>query len=191
MRLVMMMTVGILIAGCHGPLSKPMVDRLDEETQKKVDDAWVNMVSPPDRLERTLLLDCVLCSQLHQFGVDRLQLVSEKNVKDGLIVMEVRFDREAPEFDEFTITYLDGSGREVRRERFARDEIQERIDFLFTAESITDAMDTELRRGIEQRTAEREARLEEIRTALEPLDLLPYPPVIHVHEAGPEESEEP
>lgn len=190
MRLVMM-TVGILIAGCHGPLTKPMVDRLDDETQKKVDDAWVNMFSPPDRLERTLLLDCVLCSQLHQFGVDRLQLVSEKDVKDGRVVMEVRFDREAPEFDEFTMTYLDGGGHEVRRERFARDEIQDRVEFLLSAEAVTDEMDTELREGIEQRTAEREARLAEIRAALGPLQPQPYPPVIHVHEAGPEESEEP
>ena len=106
MRLVLV-AVCLFVVGCHGPLTKPMVDRLDEETQQKVDDAWLNMFTPPDRLDRTLLLDVILSGQLHQYGVDYLRLVSEKHVGDGLVVMEVRYDREDPAFDEFSVSYVD------------------------------------------------------------------------------------
>src|SRR5262245_35896706 len=57
--------VGVLVivnVGC-GPLATPMVVRLDAEDQAKVDDAWVNMFSPPNRLERELLLDTLISGQ--------------------------------------------------------------------------------------------------------------------------------
>lgn len=159
----------LFVVGCRGPLTKPMVDRLGEETQQKVDDAWANMFAPPDRLDRILMLDVILSGQLHQFGVDYLRLVSEKHVGEGLVVMEVRYDREDPMFDEFTVAYLDREGYEVRRERFTREEVEERIDFLFTNEIVTEDMDSELREEIERRIAEKEARHEEIQAVLAPL----------------------
>jgi hypothetical protein len=153
-----------------------MVDRLDEETQQKVDDAWLNMFTPPDRLDRTLLLDVILSGQLHQYGVDYLRLVSEKHVGDGLVVMEVRYDREDPAFDEFSVSYVDNEGYEVRRERFTREEVEEEICFLLTQEEVTDDMDAETREAVELRIAEREARMEEIQAVLAPLQEDDSPP---------------
>lgn len=173
---VLFLAVWLFVVGCHGPLTKPMVDRLDEETQQKVDDAWLNMFAPPDRLDRTLLLDVILSGQLHQYGVDYLRLVSEKHVGDGLVVMEVRYDREDPEFDEFSVSYVDGDGYEVRRERFTREEVEEEIGFLFTYEEVTDDMDAETREVVELRIAEREARMEEIQAVLAPLQEDNSPP---------------
>jgi hypothetical protein len=146
-----------------------MVDRLDEAAQHKVDDAWSHMLLPPDRLERTLLLDCIISAELHQFGVDRLHFVSEKEVADGRIVMEVQFDRAAPEFDEFSVTYVDRDGREARRERFAHEEVKQRIEFLYMREDVCEDMDPQEKQQVERRNAERERRLEEIREALGPL----------------------
>ena len=175
MRLVLV-AVCLFVVGCHGPLTKPMVDRLDEETQQKVDDAWLNMFTPPDRLDRTLLLDVILSGQLHQYGVDYLRLVSEKHVGDGLVVMEVRYDREDPAFDEFSVSYVDNEGYEVRRERFTREEVEEEICFLLTQEEVTDDMDAETREAVELRIAEREARMEEIQAVLAPLQEDDSPP---------------
>lgn len=175
MRLVLV-AVCLFVVGCHGPLTKPMVDRLDEETQQKVDDAWLNMFTPPDQLDRTLLLDVILSGQLHQYGVDYLRLISEKHVGDGLVVMEVRFDREDPAFDEFSVSYVDNEGYEVRRERFTREEVEEEIRFLLTQEEVTDDMDAETREAVELRIAEREARMEEIQAVLAPLQEDDSPP---------------
>ena len=168
MRL-MLVAICLLPVGCHGPLTKPMVDRLDEETQEKVDDAWLNMFTPSDRLDRTLLLDVILSGQLHQYGVDYLRLISEKHVGDGLVVMEVRYDREDPAFDEFSVSYVGAEGYETRRERFTREEVEEEIRFLFASEEVTDDMDADTRAAVELRIAEREARMEEIQAVLTPL----------------------
>lgn len=118
-----------LVAGC-GPTTYPMIDRLSEEDQKQVDTSWVNMFSPPDRLERTLLLDVLLANQFHQRGVDRATMVSEKEVGTQQAVMTMRFDRKNPAFDEFTIALVDGQGRECRRERYTANEIRVRLHFL-------------------------------------------------------------
>ncbi len=159
----------LLAVGCHGPLTKPMVDRLDDETQAKVDDAWANMFTPADRLDRTLLLDAILSGQLHQYGVDYLRLVSEKHAGDGLVVMEVRFDREDPAFDQFSVTYVDSRGLEVRRERFTREEVEDRVDFLFSPIMREEGMEPDLEEQMQLRAAKREARMEEIRAVLAPL----------------------
>lgn len=119
--------------GCHGPLTKPMVDRLDDQTQAKVDDAWSNLFAPPDRLERTLLLDAIISAQLYQLGVDSLHMISEKRVGDGLVMMEVQYCRDFPALDEFSVTCVDHAGMEVRRERFTRADVQDRIEFLYSA----------------------------------------------------------
>lgn len=127
-----LMTIVVLLAvGCHGPLRfSPMVTRPEPETQATIDESWENMLRPADRLERTLLLDVVLVHQFYQYGVDRLHMVSEKEVSGGRVIMEVRYDRERPLLDEFAVTYVDRHGREMRRERFDRDEVEERLRFL-------------------------------------------------------------
>lgn len=118
-----------VFAGC-GPTTYPMIDRLPEEDQKQVDTSWVHMFSPPDRLDRTLLLDVLLANQFHQRGVDRATLVSEKEVGTQQAVMTMRFDRKNPAFDEFTIALVDDQCRECRRERYTADEIRARLHFL-------------------------------------------------------------
>ena len=118
-----------LVAGC-GPTMYPMIDRLPEEAQKQVDDSWGNMFTPPDRLDRTLLLDVLLVNQFHQRGVDRATMVSEKDIGARRAVMTMRFDRRNAAFDEFTISLVDDQGRECRRERYTADEIRDRLDYL-------------------------------------------------------------
>ena len=92
----MLPSMCLVVIGC-GPMSKPMVVRLEEESQTAIDGAWENMLTPVDRLDRILLLDTVLANQLHQLGVDHLHFVSEKEVAGGVLIMEVVFDREEPE----------------------------------------------------------------------------------------------
>ncbi|MCK4660595.1 MAG: hypothetical protein KAV82_13825 [Phycisphaerae bacterium] len=172
MRFFLIIGMGLSVIGC-GPLTAPMVVRLNDEYQQKVDEAWVNMFSPPGRLDRALLLDVLLCNQFHQLGVDRLRLVSEKRVGEGLAVMEVRFDRNDPTFDDFTIAYLDGEGYEVRRERYPRGEIEERIKFLLGPIAFppnTSATSAEVCEEWESHAAEREVRMEEIKAAITPLE---------------------
>lgn len=156
----------ILVGGC-GPLSTPMVERLETETQAHLNSAWENMMSPPDRLERTLLLDTLISLQAHQRGVDRLDLVSHKQVGAGVAIMTVRYDRLHPEFDEFTIAFIDGKGCEQRRERYSSTEILERIHFLYGH----DCGHSEAERASEthrERRASVEARLAEIKAATQP-----------------------
>src|SRR5262249_2083604 len=106
----------ILLSGCGGILTVPMVQRLDPEAQQQVDGIWSNLLTPPNRLDRTLLLDALMANQLHESGVDELRMVSKKRVGDGLAVMEVDFERERPEADGFTFTYVSSPGLEIRRE---------------------------------------------------------------------------
>jgi hypothetical protein len=148
-----------------------MVTRLPEEQQKEVDSAWDNMLRPPDRLDRVLLLDTILSSQLWQLGIDRLDLTSEKRYADGWIRMEVRFDREHPELDEFALTLLDKTGRQLRRERYTREEVDERFAFLAGG---CDVMEGETPEEASRRTAfERRKRKEEIAAATQPADSEP------------------
>ena len=123
-------TLLALAAAC-GPMTFPMVIRLDEESQNQVDDAWVNMLDPPHRLDRELLLDVLIAHQLHQRGVDRLVLISEKGVDRRRVVMEVAYDRQNPEADAFTFMLEDPWGNVIRQERYGRQEIEERLEFLF------------------------------------------------------------
>lgn len=168
MRCALIITC-LVVVGCHGPLGKPMVDRLDDETQMAVDEVWLKMFTPVDRMDRSLLLDVIVAGQLHTYGVDYLQLSSQKRVGDGLVVMDVGFDRDQPEFDEFSVRYVDGRGREVRRERFSRAEVEESFAFLFG--QVQAALETEALtpEEVESRQAEWEARMEEIREVLAPL----------------------
>ncbi len=171
MRCLLMLLL-MSIVGCHGPLTKPMIDRLDEKGQAKIDEVWENMLIPPDALDRTLLLDVILSAQLYQHGVDSLRLTSEKAVGEGLVVMEIRFDREEPLFDEFSVSYVDRRGRELRRERYSRDEINEEIDLM-----IQDRRDSHHALNAEDEVAEelgdheamRKERMQAIHEVLEPM----------------------
>ncbi len=111
-----------------------MVSRVAPDEQKAIDEAWDNLFTPPRRTDRLLLLDAVVLHQLHQSGVDRLEMISEKRVRDGRVVMRVHFDREHPERDEFTITLSDHRGRPQRRERDPRNDVDGRVQFLFDAQ---------------------------------------------------------
>lgn len=155
----------LVLAGC-GPMTKPMVTRLPDESQKQVDSSWDNMLRPPNRLDRILLLDTILGYQLWQLGIDRLDLTSEKRYADGWIRMEVRFDREHPELDEFALTVLDKTGKQLRRERYSQEEVDERFQFLA---GVCEAREGETPEDASRRTAiERRARKEEIAAATQP-----------------------
>ncbi len=188
--LLAFLSVATLLAGC-GPMTHPMVSRLTEDEQAQVDEAWTQMFLPPERLDRSLLLDVLLSFELHQVGVDRLALVSEKRVGQGRVIMTVNFDRASPAFDEFTIAYVDEAGCELRRERYTSAEIMDRLAFLFgegrprelcwgyAAVQVTEASESgeeqaaaeneeAQRRGA--RSKELEARVLEIQAATQPAE---------------------
>lgn len=183
MRILM---AGLLMAsaGC-GPLSQPMVVRLPPEKQAEADSAWQNMFDPPDRLDRTLLLDVLIANQYYQMGVDRLAMTSEKDIPSGRIVMAVSYDRHKPEYDAFAITYYGHGGRQMRREVFTRVDVERRMSFLFNLKP-TENPDAESDSVSESRAGEsdvshdpdtddvsdgyREARHEEIEAATRPAE---------------------
>ena len=166
------------LVGC-GPISQPMVHRLKPEGQEKINGAWENMLTPPDRLDRMLLLDVVTVHQLHQLGVDRLYFHSQKDVPGGAVRMQLLYDREKPDLDEFTITCLDQSGGLLRREEYTRDEVEGRLGFLFGGYpenrlSPTGDGEPVLRElcpeDPEAWEAARRERMEQIRAATQPAD---------------------
>ncbi len=163
------LSIGILavIAGCHGPLAVPMVSRLAPQEQEQVEQSWDNMLMPPDRLDRTLLLDTIIVLELHTRGVDRLRMTSEKFIDGAMVRMEVIFDRDTPESDAFVLSIFDDDGNELRYESYSPDEITCRVNELFGLKMISDDLE-----GIfvvdEEAEAAREARLEEIRAATQP-----------------------
>lgn len=161
--------VGLAVAGCHGPLATPSVERLSDEEQQRVDDAWANLLTQPEPVERSLLLDCILVKALHQYGVDHLLLLSEKRVGDELVVMEVRFDRQDPEGDAFAITHVDADGYEIRRETFTRDDIDARLAFLFTPTPDPNSVAPDEAAAIQARRLAQATRFEEIGALLAPL----------------------
>lgn len=117
--------LGLWACGCGGgPLALPYVERLGPDQQRVVDQSWLNMLSPPERLDRSRLLDVVVEQWLHQQGVDRLQFTSEKDVWGGRIIMTVYYDRSHPAFDSFAIAFVDAQGCERRRERYTFDEVK-------------------------------------------------------------------
>ncbi|MBI5863205.1 MAG: hypothetical protein HZB38_01575 [Planctomycetes bacterium] len=162
----------LLTATSCGPLGGvPIVTRLDSEEQANVDQSWANMFSPPQRLDRTLLLDTLLSGRMHERGVDELKLVSKKRVGDALVVMEVDFDRLSPDFDAFTVTYLDAPGLEMRHERYTFDEVKGRLQFLSGIDDVIsspDLSDAERERLTEERRQQIEARQKEIQAATQP-----------------------
>jgi len=123
-------TVLLLAVGCSGPLTQPMVARLSDEAQQETDILWDTMLTPSDRLSRLALLKVVLAGQLYQSGVDRLEMVSEKHVDGGFVVMRVRYDREHPGLDEFVMELVDDEGTQLRHERYLRWEVEAHVEYL-------------------------------------------------------------
>ncbi|HPD29160.1 MAG TPA: hypothetical protein PLL20_04140 [Phycisphaerae bacterium] len=162
------------VLGCEGPLTVPAVERLEPEGQKTVDESWLNMLSPPERLDRSLLLDTVLTNHFHQRGVDRLNLTSEKDVWGGRVIMTVYYDRAHPAFDSFTVAYIDAQGRERRRERYTFEEVKGRVAELVGTASEPGAQpaatpeEIERQRKAEEEMANRLARQILIRAATRP-----------------------
>ncbi len=162
------------MAGCQGPLTLPVVERLEPESQNTVDQSWLNMLSPPERLDRSLLLDVLVTNYFHQRGVDRLNLTSEKDVWGGRVIMTVYYDRAHPAFDNFTVAFIDAQGYERRRERFTFEEVKARAAGLFvpTSEPSTrpavTAAEIEQQRKAEEEMAARLARQILIQAATRP-----------------------
>jgi hypothetical protein len=162
------------VFGCQGPLTLPVVERLEPEGQNTVDQSWLNMLSPPERLERSLLLDVLVTNYFYERGVDRLNLTSEKDVWGGRVVMTVYYDRAHPTFDNFTVAYIDAQGHERRRERYTFEEVKDRAAGLFapTSEPSTrpavTAAEIEQQRKADEEMAARLARQILIKTATRP-----------------------
>jgi hypothetical protein len=112
-------------------MKAPLPVRLDPETQKAIDDGWNRALSPPDKLGHQELLDVLVGTQLYQLGVDFFMFRAEKRFANGKVVMEVAFDRARPDDDRFQVTVLDSSGRVVRAENFARQEVDQTYHDLF------------------------------------------------------------
>ncbi len=113
---------GLALSGC-GPLPAPLPVRLDDEQQKSVNESWEKALSPADRFSNQSLLDLLLVTGAYQHGVDKLEFRSEKRFSGGVVVMESRFERSAPERDLFAVTIQDGRGIVIRQERYTRDQI--------------------------------------------------------------------
>ncbi len=152
-----LLLLSLALVGCSGPLTWPMVTRLNPEEQESVNQSWTNMLSPPERLDRGLLLDVIIASSMYQQGIDRLMMTSEKDVWGGRVVMTVAYDRAQPAQDSFTIVYTDAQGCERRRERYSFREVEARVRLHFEAPAEAQTQPATPAEEVEQmRQAERE-----------------------------------
>jgi hypothetical protein len=108
-----------------------MPARLEPEVQKKIDEGWEKALAPVDHLDRQAMLDALIFTQAYQDGVDRLSFYSEKKFSGGLVVMEIHFDRAKPDDDRFEVVVQDPNGKELRRLRYTRPEIESTARDLF------------------------------------------------------------
>ena len=122
--------IAVLAVGC-GPMLLPMTPRMSDQSQRMIDSAWNNMLTPVGRVDRQTLLDTMMTYWMHQYGVDRLHLVSEKSLLHGKAIMEIDCDSGSPQTDQFTVTVLDERGRTVRRERYSRSDIEQSAEMLW------------------------------------------------------------
>jgi hypothetical protein len=120
----------LALSGC-GPLQAPMPLRPDAEGQKIIDEAWREALRPVDRYGHQALLDVLMLTKAYEAGVDKLTFRSEKKVDDVRVVMEVHYDRLAPAADRFDIQMLDQAGRQLRKERYTREEVEQTYRELF------------------------------------------------------------
>lgn len=158
--------------GCLGPLSTPMVYRLDEKEQAAVDQSWTNILDKSASVDHTLLLDVLLWSGLYQFGIDRLEFRSEKDLPEGLVIMEVSFDRSLPANDRFAVTFIPADGTDRWTERYTREEVDERTAYFAGAHECTveeAQADPALCEQWRREAAERRQRAERIEALLRPI----------------------
>ena len=113
----------MFVGGC-GHMFFPAAQRLSPEDQAKVDQMWNNMLAPPERVDRELLLDVVEAFELHTAGIDRLKLECEKDFTGGTVHMIVDFNRpRPPEDDRFIIMIRDPKGHLLRKETYSSEEV--------------------------------------------------------------------
>src|SRR5262245_14302254 len=139
-----------LTFGC-GPMTVPMPQRLDPESQKIIDDGWSRALTPPDKLGHQDLLDVLVGTQVYQLGVDSFMFRAEKRYTGGKVVMEVAYDRARPDDDRFQVTVIDSSGKVIRAENYTRKEIDVTYQILCGVQS-------------SEHQGERERRWERIRS---------------------------
>jgi hypothetical protein len=156
-----------LLSGC-GPTERPMPARLDEETQKKIDEAWEKALAPVNHLDHQQWLDTFVLTGAFEAGVNRLSFRSEKEFSGGLVVMEVHYDRQKPDDDRFEMSVFDHAGKRLRHERYTRVELQQTSSFFH--EQIPPA-------GPNQPEPPEQARKRQARAAREKVikDLFPKP----------------
>jgi hypothetical protein len=113
----------VLLTSSCGPLQAPLPVRLDDDSQNKVDQAWEKALAANPPVGNQALLDALLLSHAYQGGVDRLQFRSEKEFSGGLVIMEVEYDRRAPDKDRFDVQVVNKAGKALRVERYGRVQI--------------------------------------------------------------------
>ncbi|HEY2783673.1 MAG TPA: hypothetical protein VGJ05_01750 [Fimbriiglobus sp.] len=111
------------VTGC-GPMTSPMPVRLSVDEQENINNAWDKALTPIGKLDRQAVLDLMVLRYAFEVGVDKLDFRSEKLFKGGKVVMMIAFDRAKPELDRFDFTVFDEAGKEVRTERYSRDDIE-------------------------------------------------------------------
>ena len=127
----------ILLSGCC-PLNTPMVVRLDDDSQKEINEAWNNLLNPIDRADRQLLLDVLIAYQMYHFGVDTFELRAVKRFNSGTVVMQIYYDRNDPVYDRFVIEIFDPNWVLLRRESYNRQEVEIALKELSETEKIGD-----------------------------------------------------
>jgi hypothetical protein len=150
----------LLNIGC-GPLTVPMLRRLEPDEQKHVESAWYNMLTPVKRVDRETLLDCLMYLQMYQRGVDRFEGKSVKNTPQGRVEMIIHFDRAKPKKDQFRFRVIGNWGFPIREESWTGQEVWARLESLSRDETAS-----ELEMATKQIEAER--RMERLIAATQP-----------------------
>ena len=133
MRTFPLVVLLLPVCGCYNPAPPAMVPRLPLPEQQAVDVAWQHMLNPPDHLDRGLLLDVIMRNYLHWYGVDRFEFVTEKALGHRKVVVSVCYVRDDPRSDELVFRYVDAAGNDIRRERYAGNEVRDRLVFWASA----------------------------------------------------------
>lgn len=125
--------VGLILCcaavGC-GPMSRPIPERLSEDAQKQVDEAWEAALTPTNKHDRQTWLDVMVGAYAYQAGVDQFEFRSVKKWSGGTVVMAAKFDRAKPADDRFTLTVNDQAGKPLRTEAYTREDVEETVKAL-------------------------------------------------------------
>lgn len=161
-RTILLPCLLAVLSGC-GPLTFPAVHRLKPEEQAQVESIWTNMLAPPNRLDRSTLLDVLVAYQLHSTGIDRVRFVGEKQTPVGRVSLTVDFDRAREDNGTFAFVLTDPQGKLMRHEVYTADEVFKTVTELNERE-------TRCENGheVHRYTARAEARLNRISAATQP-----------------------